>query len=81
LKTAAAFCKSKGEPYFKDMASATQLWQDLKLGALERELKYFFLLDGLDQVSDDTAEELSHVMKSLQESFKSSVLSPVKVMS
>jgi hypothetical protein len=80
LKTAAAFCKSKGESYFKDMASATQLWQDLKLGTPERELKYFFLLDGLDQMSDDTAEELSQVMKSLQETFKSSGLSPVKVL-
>jgi hypothetical protein len=79
LKTAAAFCKSKSESYFKDMASATQLWQDLKLGAPERELKYFFLLDGLDQVSDDTAEELCQVLKFLQESFKSSGLSPVKV--
>jgi hypothetical protein len=31
-------------------------------------------------VSDDTAEELSHVIKSLQESFKSSGLSLVKVL-
>jgi Cdc6-like AAA superfamily ATPase len=71
-KSTAAFCDTiKEDARFKD-SSCTELWDALRFTAPKRNVTYFLLLDGLDQLSEDNAEQLLSILGSLERTISES---------
>lgn len=80
-KSTAAYCDAQEDSHFKD-SSCKDLWAALKFVAPERDIAYFLIIDGLDQISDDddAKQQLIGILALLQHSLPESDRSQIRVL-